>query len=112
MRPPAPCPRSGDSGEVEGEFVSVSTWGGHTCGIRRDGSVACCGSNGSGEASPAGGSFPSVSAGVRHTWWVRPDGSVECWGSGVDGRATSPEGEFASGVKSAVIRAIAEGTVF
>ena len=75
-------------------FSSVSAVGGHTCGVRVDGSVACWGNDGFGQATPPEGEFASVSAGFRHTCGVRMDGSVAWWGS--SGRITPPEGEFAS----------------
>jgi hypothetical protein len=84
-----------------GEFVSVSAAANHTCGVRRDGSVQCWGSNEDpdgewlGQATPSAGKFDSVSAGFWHTCGVRRDGSVECWGWDSSGQATPPAGEFA-----------------
>ena len=86
----------------EGEFASVSAGGLHTCGVLRDGSVLCWGSNQDfrgnerGQAMPPEGEFASVSAGSYHTCGVLRDGSVACWSWGEDGQATPPEGEFAS----------------
>ena len=77
-----------------GSFVSVSAGGGHTCGVRSDGSVACWGVNGFGAATPPVGSFDSVSAGGNHTCGVRSNGSVACWGLNSDGQATPPAGSF------------------
>ena len=45
-----------------GSFVSVSGVGGHTCGVRSNGSVACWGWNADGRTTPPAGSFDSVSA--------------------------------------------------
>ena len=84
-----------------GEFVSVSAATSHTCGVRRDGSVQCWGSNEDpdgewlGQATPSAGEFDSVSAGFWHTCGVMRDGSVECWGWDSSGQATPPAGEFA-----------------
>ena len=84
-----------------GEFVSVSAAARHTCGVRRDGSVQCWGSNEGpdgewlGQATPSAGKFDSVSAGFWHTCGVMRDGSVECWGWDSSGQATPPAGEFA-----------------
>ena len=84
-----------------GEFVSVSAAARHTCGVRRDGSVQCWGSNEDpdgewlGQATPSAGKFDSVSAGFWHTCGVMRDGSVECWGWDSSGQATPPAGEFA-----------------
>ncbi len=52
----------------------------HTCGVQRDGSVACWGDDGDGEATPPAGEFASVIAGEEHTCGVKVDGSVACWG--------------------------------
>ena len=79
-----------------GEFASVSAGGRHTCGVRRDGSVACWGSNEYGQATPLAGEFASLSAGSNHTCGVRRDGTVICWGDDDYGQATPPAGEFAS----------------
>ena len=77
-----------------GEFVSVSAGytgapqhvfssaGGHTCGVRNDGSVACWGYLDEYEdkiTTPPAGEFVSVSAGRRHVCGVKRDGSVACW---------------------------------
>ena len=84
-----------------GEFVSVSAAVSHTCGVRRDGSVQCWGSNEDpdgewlGQATPSAGEFDSVSAGSWHTCGVMRNGSVECWGWDSSGQATPPAGEFA-----------------
>ena len=42
----------GQSTPPEGEFASVSTGDGHTCGVRTDGSVACWGSYSFGLSAP------------------------------------------------------------
>ena len=83
-------------GQGNDEFASVSGGGYHTCGVRRDGSVACWGWNNHGQATPPAGEFASVSAGEYHTCGVRRDGSVACWGWNSHGQATPPAGEFAS----------------
>ena len=88
-------------------FASVSAGFAHTCGVKRDGSVECWGSNEVGgnpigQATPPSGEFASVSAGFAHTCGVKRDGSVECWGSNqgfegnLAGQATPPGGSFAS----------------
>ena len=79
-----------------GEFASVSAGLFHTCGVRRDGAVACWGDDESGEATPLAGEFASLSAGGAHTCGVRRDGSVACWGNDGYGVASPPAGEFAS----------------
>ena len=94
--------------EPAGSFVSVSAGGGHTCGVKINGSVACWGSNEDlfgdllGQSTPPDGSFVSVSAGDDHTCGVKIDGSVACWGSNEDlfgdllGQSTPPDGSFVS----------------
>ena len=62
--------------------------GGHTCGVRSNGSVACWGGNWGGRSTPPAGSFVSVSAG-DHTCGVRSDGSVACWGRQARGLTAS-----------------------
>ena len=79
-----------------GEFVSVSTWDSHTCGLRRSGSVVCWGLNEDGQVTPPAGEFASVSAGGEHTCGVKQDGSVACWGSNGHGQAAPSTGEFTS----------------
>ena len=54
--------RTGRATPPDGEFASVSAGGVHTCGVKRDGSVACWG-----QATPPAGEFASVSAGGLHT---------------------------------------------
>ena len=84
-----------DCGLGSEDFASVSagTWQ-HTCGVRRDASVACWGDDIFGQVTPPIGEFASVSAGGEHTCGVRQDGSVACWGNDRLGQATPPAGEF------------------
>ena len=70
---------SGDTGAMEMEYTSVSAGTFYTCGVRRDGSVACWGQDELSQATPPTGEFASVSAGSAHTCGVRRDGSVACW---------------------------------
>ena len=87
---------------AEDTFISISAGALHTCGVMRNGSVICWGSNEDefgnvfGQATPPGGEFNSVSAGLLHTCGMKTDGSVACWGWNEDGQATPPAGEFAS----------------
>ena len=78
----------------DGEFTSVSA--GHTCGVKGDGAVACWGNDEFGRATPPAGEFTSVSAGCNHTCGVKGDGAVACWGDDDDGQARPPAGEFDS----------------
>ena len=59
--------------------------------MKRDGSVACWGSD---QTAPPAGEFDSVTAGGRHACGVKRDGSVACWND--YGPTASPAGEFAS----------------
>ena len=92
----------------DGSFVSVSAGGGHSCGVKTDGMVACWGSNEDtqgvflGYATPPSGTFVSVSAGVLHSCGVMTSGIVACWGSNEDlngnylGQSNPPDGAFLS----------------
>ena len=85
-------PRFGVFGTAKVEFASVSAGIGHTCGVRRDGSVACWGYGRFWDATPPDGEFASVSTGGFHTCGVRRDGSIECWGTQARGLTTLPGG--------------------
>ena len=71
--------------------ISVTTRDGF-CGIRRNGSVACSGSNSS---NPPGGTFIAIAAGNR-SCGIRTNGSVACWGGRDQGRVPAPAGTFTS----------------
>ncbi len=87
---------SGDAGTAIVEFASVSAGGanlvGHTCGVQRDGSVACYGGKLARPRRRLGSSPPSA----YDTCGVQRDGSVACWGNDYEGQATPPAGEFDS----------------
>ena len=72
----------GQTPPPEGEvFVSVSSGGGHTCGLREDGTVACWGNDVRGQASPPRDErFASVTSGSYHTCGLRDDDTAVCWG--------------------------------
>jgi alpha-tubulin suppressor-like RCC1 family protein len=63
-----------------GLFTAVSGGGEHSCGLRRDGTVACWGHNNYGQAGPPLGRFVVVASGGWHSCALRDDGTVECWG--------------------------------
>ena len=67
----------------DGVFTSISSGWAHICGVKRDGTIACSGSNEHGQANPPAGKFTSVSAGSWHTCAVRTDGAQVCWGARV-----------------------------
>jgi alpha-tubulin suppressor-like RCC1 family protein len=78
-----------------GEFASVTTGDSHTCGLRKDGTVACWGSNSAifkraGQANAPEGTFSIVDAGRHHNCGVRTDGTVACWGDDTWGQSTPP----------------------
>lgn len=58
--------------------------GGHTCGVRADGTIACFGDNSKGQApatrTAAAGSFTRVDTGLEFTCALRTDSHMECWG--------------------------------
>ena len=92
----------------DGSFVSVSAGGGHSCGVKTDGGIACWGSNEDskgvflGQSTPPDGTFSYVSAGILHTCGVRTDGTAVCWGANEDltgnylGQSNPPDGAFLS----------------
>ena len=79
-----------------GRFISVSSAGTHSCGVRVDQTVSCWGSNYFGEADAPAGRFISVSSGGTHSCGVRVDQTVSCWGSNYSGQADAPAGRFIS----------------
>jgi len=70
--------RDGRSSPPDGEFVAISAGGEHSCGLRRDGTVACWGNNGSGQATPPGGTFTSADIGGKYSCGVLPSGRIAC----------------------------------
>ena len=90
-------PLSGKYPPPEGGFHSVSSGASHSCGVRRNGSVACWGLNTDGQATPPQGPFTSVSVGIGYdyTCGVKIDGSGVCWGN-YSSDHLPPDGEFAS----------------
>ena len=78
---------------VDGDFVAIAAVYEHSLAIRRDGSVACWGSNDFGQAPPDGvdGDFVAIAAGHYHSLALRRNGNVACWGRNWHGEAP-PEG--------------------
>ncbi|MDL1910257.1 hypothetical protein FBQ81_06120 [Chloroflexi bacterium CFX6] len=61
---------------------AVEAGGGHTCGLRADGTLHCWGYNSFGQTMvPAPNeSWVQVSAGTYHTCGLKADGTLQCWG--------------------------------
>ena len=75
-------------------LTSLSVGWVHGCGLRREGTAVCWGSNQEGKSTPpAGERFMAVDAGVSHSCGLRQDGTAVCWGSDWRGQTTAPEGE-------------------
>ena len=77
-------------------FSDVSAGGGHSCGLRTDGTATCWGQNHYGEANAPAEAFTAISAGQQHSCGLLSDGGIECWGSNDDGQTDSPPGSFTS----------------
>jgi len=90
----------------------LSAGASHTCGIKRDGTVACWGDNSRGQLSGIpSGTFMQLSASNDHTCGIKSDGTIVCWGSNLYGQLTTipiPSGPFtqvsAGGLCSCAIR--------
>ena len=75
-------------------LTSISTDWVHSCGLRRDGTPVCWGSNQEGKASPpAGEKFLSIDVGSSHSCGLRQGGTAACWGSDFNGRLSVPAGK-------------------
>ena len=105
--PPKPNPTSPVQVGTASDWIMVSGGQGHTCGIRKPGSMWCWGRNtaaelGIGEGQPIQlrvptrvGTFDdytSVDVGQDNACALRRDGSLWCWGSGEFVGAASPDG--------------------
>ena len=86
-----------DTQASAGCWDTVTVGRDHACGLRKDGTVRCWGSEAFGLlAAPEGDDFISVSAGYRHTCALRLSGEVTCWGSPADGATAPPDALFGS----------------
>ena len=75
-------------------FTAIDAGGGHTCGLRADGSVVCWGDNQHGQAHALDGRFRAVSAGGNHSCGLRSDNTILCWGDNQYGQTGAPTGQF------------------
>ena len=80
--------------QASDRYSAVSAGGGHSCGLRTDGTIECWGSNSYGEGDAPAGRFGAVSAGGGHSCGLRTDGTIECWGSNSYGEGDAPAGRF------------------
>jgi endonuclease/exonuclease/phosphatase family metal-dependent hydrolase len=96
------------------DWVDVITAGWHTCGVRRDGTAWCWGSNARGElgigsatraAEPVelAGTWSGLSASWIGTCGVQTDGSLYCWGA-------NRRGEVGDGSQTDRLTPVAVGT--
>ncbi len=93
--PPPPRERPGDTGPsptrtptpyVAPKFVSISSGGDLTCGLREDGIAVCWGDNETGKASPPGAeTYTHIGAGWAYSCALRSDGSNHVCGIRSDG---------------------------
>ncbi len=97
------CPQpdgyvSNDQDSDDGDDTSLGCWSqvtvgrDHSCGLKKDGSVACWGDNSDNEQLfPAGNDFVAIDSGYQHTCAQRTDGTISCWGSDTYGASSPPE---------------------
>ncbi len=87
-----------DSRDFDQPFVKIATSlsynGGHTLGLKQDGTVVAWGGNRSGQATvPAGlTGVIAIAAGIHHSLALRRDGTVVGWGLNTGGQTTVPAG--------------------
>src|SRR5690606_22675958 len=85
--------------DVELKFASITTFGGHACGISIDSAAYCWGFGGNGrlgnggvdnhstaQAVAGGRNFDVLSVGGSFTCGLALGGDVYCWGNGADGK--------------------------
>ena len=82
-------------------FLSVSSGGRHTCGLREDGIAVCWGDDEYSQAMPPEDErLTSISSGGRHTCGLREDGIAVCWGDNEYSQAMPPEDERLTSISS------------
>ena len=104
---------TGHTDAPDGVFTAISAGGGHSCGIKADGTVACWGYNTDGQLDAPDRVFTAISAGSWYSCGIKADGTAVCWGENDDGQLDAPDGVFtaisAGGRHSCGIKA--DGTV-
>ena len=71
-------------------FGQISAGNAHTCQVRRDGALACWGSDANGQAMPPAELSGLVANGEIHSCAIIADGTVRCWGADQAGAFGSP----------------------
>ena len=87
----APQPAAQPTGQAtvpDGQYSAVTAGVYHSCGLRTDGTITCCGNNAYGKANAPDGQYSAATAGGEHvftagTWHscgLRTNGTITCWG--------------------------------
>ncbi len=77
---------------IEDEPQICSGWG-HSCGIRKDGTIQCWGQNDNGQREPPEGEFVKLGCADRGACAIDSDGRITCWGGNVLGEGDAPGGD-------------------
>ena len=77
-----------------GDFLTVASAWGYSCGLRSDHSVQCWGNTGWLLDEPPDGRFAALSVGSVHACALRMNGTAACWGWNDGGQINSPSGQF------------------
>ena len=85
---------SAGGGLFKEEAAEAITFGGHSLGLREDGTVVGWGWNENGQCDAPEGKFVAVGAGERHSLGLCEDGTVVGWGWNENGQCDAPEGKF------------------
>ncbi|MFW2388767.1 MAG: hypothetical protein ACN4G0_10545, partial [Polyangiales bacterium] len=73
----------GNGGDPGSRFAQLSAAQDHTCGLFRDGSVDCWGTDAHGdEATPIGFAFEAIETATNYTCAIKSEETLECWGEG------------------------------